>query len=212
MALSDTWFSVTHPAGRRSGGRSGWAGSTWPPCAMRGPPGRWKRALIGPRGLADGDGADTARSGIAERAMRCDSIMRVCTLFGSVAVDDDARLRGADDFRTGLFGESAEVPGHVGRVDGAAELGLTSHLVDPFDLAELFPRRGHQLLLLGLHDRVPSAATARWRGSRFSCIQPGRAARAVGTIDRVPRRLPARRKSAGRAAGRARLSSPATAH
>ena len=86
MALSDTWLSVTHPAGRRSGVTIGVGRFSVVTSAMRGPPGRWKRALIGPRGLVRRrSGADTARSGIAERAMRCDSIMRVCTLFGSVA-------------------------------------------------------------------------------------------------------------------------------
>ena len=62
----------------------------------------------------------------------------------------------------------------VNGIDGAAELGLTLHLIDPFDLAELFPRRGHQLLLLSLHHRGAERSDRSMARIEIQFIQPGR--------------------------------------
>ena len=172
-----------------------------------------KRALMTLRGLVNRrNGAETARAGRADCAMRADN----STVSGAVVAV--GRLTTMRDLRRGgnlqqrFFGEAAEVFAVINAIDGAAELGLPPHLIDPLDLAELFPCRGHQLFLLSLHDCVPSAATARWRGSRFSSSsQVGGCGRE--NVHRVPRRLPAavNRRREQRIACRP-VASPATAH
>ena len=106
--------------------------------------------------------------------------------------DDDARLRRGDHFQQRFFRESGEVFGVVNGIDGAAELGLTPHLIDPFDLAELFPRRGHQLLLLSLHDLRAQRGDRSVARIEIQFIQPGRGSRRWGgNLHGVSRRLPA---------------------
>ena len=141
--------------------------------AIGGAPTVWKRALIALRGLVNRrNGAETALSGMADCEILCDNSARVVTL--SIGrFDDDARLRRGDHFQQCLFRESSEVFGVVNGVDRAAELGLTPHLIDPFDLAELFPRRGHQLLLLSLDDLCAQRGDRSVARIEIQFIQPG---------------------------------------
>ena len=111
----------------------------------------------------------------------CDSSLpRVWTLFGSRRFDDDARLRRGDHFQQRFFRESAEVFGVVNGIDGAGELGLAPHLIDPFDLAELLPRRGHQLLLLSLHDLCAQRGDRSVPRIEIQLMQPGSGGRRRG--------------------------------
>ena len=181
---------------------------------MGGAPAVRKRVLMTPRGLVNRrNGAETALAGMADCAIRCDSSM-VCRRVVAGRIDDDARLRRGDDFQQRLFGEAAEVFGVVNGIDGAAELGLTLHLIDPFDLAELFPRRGHQLLLLSLHDLRAQRGDGSVARIEIQFIQPGRRCRRRGRhVHGVPRCLPAavdRRRE--QRVVRPPLASPATAH
>ena len=175
MALSDTWFSVTHPGGaplRRDdrGGpvQRGHQRDAGTAGALEARADRAARAGVG------GAAAPTRR-GRGSRSVRCAATAScasaVVRLGGS---DDDARLRGRDQFDQRLVVEAREMPGHVGRVDGAGELRLATQLIDALDFAELLPCGGDELLLLLCTTCVPSAAIARWRGSRFSsCTQRG---------------------------------------
>ena len=147
--------------------------------AMGGAPPVRKRVLIAPRGLViRRNGAETALSGMADCEILCDSILLSSLLTVST---DDARLRRGDHLQQRLLGESGEVSGMVNGIDGAAELGLTPHLIDPLDLAELFPRRGHQLLLLSLHDLRAERSDRAVARIEIQFIQPGLAA-AGGTF------------------------------
>ena len=134
----------------------------------------WKRALIGPRALVSRrNGAETALAGRALWEIRCDNSARVFWLLASIVSTTTRDCAGRDHFQQRLFRESAEVFGVVNGIDGAAELGLTPHLIDPFDLAELFPRRGHQLLLLTLHDRGAQRGDRSVARIEIQFIQPG---------------------------------------
>ena len=131
------------------------------------------RALMTPRGLVKRrNGAETARSGRADWAILCDSSIAVEAAL-TVSVDDEARLRRGGHFQQRFFREPAEVFGVVHAIDRAAELGLTPHLVDPFDLAELLPRRGHQLLLLRLHDCSAERGDRSVPRIEIQFMQPG---------------------------------------
>ena len=129
-------------------------------------------------------------------------------------IDDDARLRRADNLQQCLLGESAEVSGVVDSIDGAAELGLTPHLIDALDFAELFPRRGHQLLLLSLHDLRAERGDGAVARIEIQFIQPGRRDAGGAGVMSPCAALPASsRRSAARAAGlRPPQRSPAPAH
>ena len=96
-------------------------------------------------------------------------------------------MRRGDDLQQCLFGESAEVFGMVNGIDGAAELGQTLHLIDPLDLAELFPRRGHQLLLLSLHDCRAERGDGSMARIEIQFIQPGHRCSRSGSLSTVCR-------------------------
>jgi len=80
----------------------------------------------------------------------------------------------------------------VDGVDCAAELSLTLHLIDGLELAELFPRRSHQLLLLALDDGGAEGSDCPMAGIQVQFIEPCQRSRRSGAgLYEVSRRLPA---------------------
>src|SRR5262245_22155747 len=68
----------------------------------------------------------------------------------------------------------------VNSIDRSPQLSLTPHLVDPFDLAELFPRCRHQLLLLTLDDSSAERGNRSMAWVEIQLVEPCRDCRRSG--------------------------------
>src|SRR4030095_858791 len=104
---------------------------------------------------------------------------------------NDSECRQRDHFQQSLLIESSKVFYQVSGVDRARELRLTPHLIEPFNLAELFPGRGHQLLLLILNDSGSERCYCSVARIQIQVIQPAQHRGGRGrSLQRVSRCLP----------------------
>ena len=154
-----------------------------------------KRVLIRPRGLVNRrNGADMA----LDRESAIAKSFAITAPRGSPL--SWAQRRGAIVPERKLsvtpLQKIGEMFGVVNGVDCATELGLTPHLIDPFDLAELLPRRRHQLFLLSLHDLRTERRDRSVAWIEIQFVQPVQRRRRVGACSQCVAPLANSHKSA----------------